>query len=102
MNASQYTAYGLTMARRSGSGILTRLHTWMRVSRDTPDACLSYHARTGAHVLTGNNAYPHASPMHAHAHTVYQIKLGTVDQTEAETEWVSKPYMNTAKKRNYL
>eukprot|EP00123_Amoebidium_parasiticum_P020415 comp4951_c0_seq1/m.1043 comp4951_c0_seq1/g.1043 ORF comp4951_c0_seq1/g.1043 comp4951_c0_seq1/m.1043 type:complete len:288 (-) comp4951_c0_seq1:21-884(-) len=33
---------------------------------------------------------------------VYQIKLGTVDQAEADTEWVAKPYMNTAKKRNYL
>jgi U3 small nucleolar ribonucleoprotein protein IMP4 len=33
---------------------------------------------------------------------VYQIKLGTVDQPEADTEWVSRPYMNTAKKRDYL
>lgn len=32
----------------------------------------------------------------------YQIKLGTVEQTEADTEWVSRPYMNTAKKRRYL
>eukprot|EP01134_Creolimax_fragrantissima_P006776 CFRG6776T1 len=33
---------------------------------------------------------------------VYQVKLGTIDQTEAETEWVSRPYMNTARKRSYL
>lgn len=32
----------------------------------------------------------------------YQIKLGTVDQTESEAEWVAKPYMNTAKKRRFL
>eukprot|EP00054_Salpingoeca_dolichothecata_P036731 m.8473 g.8473 ORF g.8473 m.8473 type:complete len:181 (-) comp6982_c0_seq1:260-802(-) len=33
---------------------------------------------------------------------VYQIKLGTADQTDADTEWVSKPYMNTAKKRKFI
>lgn len=32
----------------------------------------------------------------------YQIKLGTVDQVEAETEWVLRPYMNTARKRQAL
>jgi len=30
---------------------------------------------------------------------LYQIKLGTIDQTEAETEWVLRPYLNTAKKQ---
>jgi len=33
---------------------------------------------------------------------LYQIKLGTVDIAEADTEWVLRPYMNTAKKRNVL
>jgi len=33
---------------------------------------------------------------------LYSIKLGTVDQKESDTEWVSKPYMNTAKKRRFL
>ncbi|XP_065023465.1 uncharacterized protein LOC135649209 [Musa acuminata AAA Group] len=33
---------------------------------------------------------------------LYQIKLGTVDQSEAQNEWVIRPYMNTAKKRNVL
>ncbi|EDO45425.1 predicted protein [Nematostella vectensis] len=33
---------------------------------------------------------------------VYEIKLGTVDQIEAETEWRLKPYMNTSKKRKAL
>ena len=33
---------------------------------------------------------------------LYQIKLGTVDMKEAETEWVLRPYMNTAKKRKAL
>jgi len=33
---------------------------------------------------------------------LYQIKLGTVDQTEADNEWVARPYMNTAKKRKFL
>lgn len=34
--------------------------------------------------------------------SLYQIKLGTVDQTEAENEWVLRPYQNTAKKRKEL
>ena len=29
---------------------------------------------------------------------LYQIKLGTLDQTEVENEWVLRPYMNSAKK----
>ncbi|WOK93153.1 U3 small nucleolar ribonucleoprotein IMP4 [Canna indica] len=33
---------------------------------------------------------------------LYQIKLGTVDQSEAHNEWVIRPYMNTAKKQNVL
>jgi len=33
---------------------------------------------------------------------LYQIKLGTLEQAEAETEWVLRPYMNTARKRQAL
>ena len=33
---------------------------------------------------------------------LYQIKLGTLDQTEVENEWVLRPYMNTARKRQAL
>ncbi|KAJ7005068.1 U3 small nucleolar ribonucleoprotein IMP4-like [Populus alba x Populus x berolinensis] len=33
---------------------------------------------------------------------LYQIKLGTVDQTEAQNEWVLRPYMNTTKKRKFI
>jgi len=33
---------------------------------------------------------------------LYQLRLGTVDQPEAETEWVLRPYMNTARKRAAL
>ncbi|XP_008788540.2 U3 small nucleolar ribonucleoprotein protein IMP4 [Phoenix dactylifera] len=33
---------------------------------------------------------------------LYQIKLGTVDQSEAQNEWVIRPFMNTAKKRNVI
>jgi len=33
---------------------------------------------------------------------LYQLKLGTVDMTEAENEWVLRPYMNTAKKRKAM
>ena len=33
---------------------------------------------------------------------VYQIKLGTADQTDADKEWVAKPYLHTAKKKKYL
>eukprot|EP00158_Paraphelidium_tribonemae_P001824 Partr_v1_DN24853_c1_g1_i2_m29761 putative u3 small nucleolar ribonucleoprotein len=32
----------------------------------------------------------------------YQIKLGTVDIAEADNEWVYRPYMRTAKKRDFL
>ncbi|KAI8809747.1 anticodon-binding protein [Cladochytrium replicatum] len=33
---------------------------------------------------------------------LYQIKLGTVDIVEADTEWVFRPYHNTARKREFL
>lgn len=33
---------------------------------------------------------------------LYQIKLGTMEQKEAENEWVYRPYLNTTKKRNAL
>lgn len=33
---------------------------------------------------------------------VVQIKLGTMDQDEAQTEWVLRPYMNTSKKKKIL
>lgn len=32
----------------------------------------------------------------------YSVKLGTLDQRDAETEWVLRPYMNTARKRSAL
>jgi U3 small nucleolar ribonucleoprotein protein IMP4 len=32
----------------------------------------------------------------------YEIKLGTVDRPEVETEWVLKSYTNTAKKKRLL
>jgi len=32
----------------------------------------------------------------------YQIRLGTIDIDEADNEWVLRPYMRTAKKREYL
>ncbi|KAJ3275188.1 snoRNA-binding rRNA-processing protein imp4 [Borealophlyctis nickersoniae] len=33
---------------------------------------------------------------------LYEIKLGTVDITEADTEWVYRPYQRTTKKRDFL
>lgn len=33
---------------------------------------------------------------------IHEIKLGTVDQTVADTEWKLKPYMNTSLKRKHL
>mmetsp|Transcript_9396 Transcript_9396/g.24314 ORF Transcript_9396/g.24314 Transcript_9396/m.24314 type:complete len:287 (+) Transcript_9396:99-959(+) len=33
---------------------------------------------------------------------LYQIKLGTPEQAEAENEWTLRPYMNTSKKRKML
>ena len=32
----------------------------------------------------------------------YQIRLGTVDQEEAENEWILHQYTNSAKKRKLL
>ena len=35
--------------------------------------------------------------------TVYEIKLGTIENADtADVEWVHRPYMNTAKKRRHL
>ncbi len=33
---------------------------------------------------------------------LYQIKLGTLEMKDAETEWVYRPYMNTAHKKTSL
>jgi U3 small nucleolar ribonucleoprotein protein IMP4 len=34
---------------------------------------------------------------------LYEIKLGTIENTEtADSEWKLRPYMNTNKKREYL
>lgn len=33
---------------------------------------------------------------------LYEIKLGTVQFADADTEWVLRPYMNTTKKRSFL
>lgn len=34
--------------------------------------------------------------------SLYQIRLGTLDQAEADDEWVLRPHMNTAKRRTLL
>lgn len=34
--------------------------------------------------------------------TAYEIKQGTIEQVEADTEWVLRPYQRTARKRNQL
>ncbi|CAM9537767.1 unnamed protein product [Phaeothamnion confervicola] len=34
--------------------------------------------------------------------TPYRLRLGTIDQPEAEDEWVLRPYMNSAKRRRHL
>jgi U3 small nucleolar ribonucleoprotein protein IMP4 len=33
---------------------------------------------------------------------IYEIKLGTVEVVKADSEWVHRPYQNTAKKRELL
>jgi len=33
---------------------------------------------------------------------LYQLRLGTLDMTEAENEWILRPYMNTAKRQKKL
>ena len=33
---------------------------------------------------------------------LYQLKLGTIEQTEVDNEWVLRPYQNSAKRRRAL
>merc|ERR1719488_94826 len=33
---------------------------------------------------------------------LYQIRLGTLDQTDADDEWALRPFMNSAKKRKVM
>ena len=33
------------------------------------------------------------------SYTVFEVKLGTVDQVDVDVEWRLRPYLNTAKKR---
>lgn len=33
---------------------------------------------------------------------LYQLRLGTIDQSEADDEWILRPHMRTAKRRNAL
>jgi len=33
---------------------------------------------------------------------LYQIKLGTIEQVEVDTEWVLRPYQNSAKRKKHL
>jgi U3 small nucleolar ribonucleoprotein protein IMP4 len=33
---------------------------------------------------------------------LYQIKLGTIEQTEVENEWLLRPYHNSAKRRKVM
>jgi hypothetical protein len=32
----------------------------------------------------------------------YEIRLGTIEQADADIEWVLRPYQRTARKRNQL
>ena len=49
-------------------------------------------------VKMNSQFYAHVHTFHSY-HTVFEIKLGTVDQTDIDVEWRLRPYMNTAKKR---
>ena len=33
---------------------------------------------------------------------LYQLKLGTIEQTEVDNEWVLRPYQNSAKRRKIM
>ena len=33
---------------------------------------------------------------------LYEIKMGTIENIDADTEWVLRPFMNTSKKRDFL
>ena len=52
--------------------------------------------KCGIHLVVESNLLVSSFP------SVYEIRLGTVDQTEADVEWRLKPYMNTSKKRKFL
>ncbi len=33
---------------------------------------------------------------------LYEVKMGTIENVDADTEWVLRPFMNTSKKRDFL
>ena len=33
---------------------------------------------------------------------LYEIKMGTIENVDSDTEWVYRPFMNTSKKRDFL
>ncbi len=46
--------------------------------------------------------YRHRSPLIQGCGVAYEIRQGTIEQTEAEREWVLAHYSRTAKKRSLL
>jgi len=52
---------------------------------------------------TWSPASHYCDPLKAvHSHAAYEIRQGTIEQTEADIEWVLRPYQRTAKKRTQL
>lgn len=39
---------------------------------------------------------------HSPSCAAYEIRNGTIEQQEADVEWVLRPYMRTGRKRNQL
>lgn len=74
-----------------------RIHTFVN-ARDT----ISFRH----HVYAGNASKKETIALHEVGPRfdmqLYQIRLGTIDQKEADDEWVLRPYMNTAKRRRAL
>ena len=55
------------------------------------------------HVFTKDKGKPHMMEVGPRFELkLYQIKLGTIEQTEVENEWLLRPYHNSAKRRKVM
>lgn len=75
--------------------ILFRHHTWTKTGTQV-ELNEVRHSPSCLTALTSNQVGPRFELR------LYKIRLGTLDQEEAENEWVIHPYTNTAKKRTFL
>ena len=52
--------------------------------------------------LIAISPFPNSTNIFPRSLHLFAVRLGTIDQDEAEKEWVLRPYMNTARKKQSL